>query len=352
MKNGVWLWVAGILTVASGCLVNQQKPLSPEEVARLRQYQVSAAEAGLTITKRQGSTMVRWREMVRPEHPVTVPMVKRDATSHQPMIQARLNGGRTLSLVVDTGAPVNLLEAGTAMQNHVQTVDADSLQHAFQGLAGTEQTWFGMIRQMTIGSELALRNVLTAIRGARFERRVGGWLLMERWNSDALGMSTLNQFAYIRLDYPAGTVTFSHRDYFTPPDEAVAQAPLIWTNAQLRVPLRLNGKSVEALVDTGNDATLMIASNMLESLGWADLAAKGRREVYVGLGGEHVLRRFLIPEMEFGGKIFKKIHAVGGPEEFGVVIGSGFFHRYCLTLDLRRRQMWLETSKSVRAKST
>lgn len=352
MKYSVWLGVAGIFAVATGCLVNQQIPLSPEKVTKLRQYQVSPEEAGLTITKRQGSTTVRWREMVRPEHPVTVPMVKRDAASHQPVIQARLNAGRAVTMVVDTGAPVNLLEADTAIKNHVQTVDADALQHAFQGLAGVEQTWFGTVRQMTLGSELALRNVLTAIRGAHFERRAGGFLLVQRWNSDSLGMSTLSQFAYIRLDYPAGTVTFSHRDYFTPPNEAIAQVPLIWTNAQLRVPLRLQGRNVHALVDTGNDTALMIGGDLLETLGLAELAAKGRREVYVGLGGERTLRRFLIPEMELGGKVFTKIHAVSGPEEFGVVIGSGFFHRYCLTFDLRRRQMWLETSKSGRAKSS
>lgn len=326
----------------SGCLVNRQSSLTPEQVQRLRQHQVTPAEAGITISRRPGATVVRWREMVRPEHPVTVPLLRQTGESHQPVIAVRLNGGRAIPMVVDTGAPVNLLEADAALQHFVQTVDADTLRHAFQGLAGAEEAWFGVVRQMTIGTELALRNVFTAIRGARFERRLAGWLPVERWQGHSLGLSTLSQFAYLQLDYPAGTLTFSHRAYLTPPSSALAQAPILYTNAQLRVPLRLQGREFHALLDTGNDAALMLSSNLVQSLGWAELAAKGRREVYVGLGGQRVLRRFTVPEMRLGETVFSRVPAVCGPDEFGVVLGSGFFRRYCLTLDFRRKEMWLE----------
>ncbi|MCX8157128.1 MAG: aspartyl protease family protein [Verrucomicrobiae bacterium] len=331
--------------LVAGCVTSRQQALSPEQEQQLRQNLVTPVEAGLTITHRQGAVVVRWREMVRPEDPVTVPMIRREENSHQPRIFVRLNGGRAVPVVVDTGAPVNLLEADTALDNFVQTLDPQHLRHAFQGLAGAEEAWFGMVRQVTIGPELALRNVFTAIRGARHERRLGGWLPVERWKGDALGMSTLSQFAFVQLDYRGGAVTFSHREYFAPPAAAVAQAPLIWTNAQLRVPLRLGGREYAALVDTGNDAALMLSSNVVQALGWAGLAAKGRREVYVGLGGERVLRRFSVPEMRLGEAVFQRVPAVSGPEEFGVVLGSGFFYRYCVTLDLRRRQMWVEQGR-------
>lgn len=338
----------GLLLWATGCLVSRQQPLAREQENQLRQYQVSPAEAGLTITRRADAIMVRWREMVRPEHPVTVPLLRREGASRQPVIMARLNGGRAIPLVVDTGAPVNLLEADTALKHFVQTVEAESLRHAFQGLAGSEQAWFGVVRQMTLGSELALRNVFTAIRGERFERRVAGWLPVERWKGDALGMSTLSQFAFVQIDYRAGTATFSHREYFEPPEQAVAQVPLVWTNAQLRVPVRLQGREFNALLDTGNDAALMLSSNLVQSLGWSGLAAKGCREVYVGLGGERVFRRFAVPQLEMGKAVFPRVPAVSGPEEFGVVLGSGFLYRYRVTLDLRRRQMWLEDAASAR----
>lgn len=343
MKIRGWIWAAGVgVALAGGCVSSRQLGISPEVEQRLRGNLVSPAEAGLTITHRQGATVVRWREMVRPEHPVETPLVRVGEGTHQPVIRVRLNGGRAIPMVVDTGAPVNLLEADTAAEHFVQTVDPNQLRHAFQGLAGAEQAWFGVIRQMTVGPELALRNVFTAIRGERYERRLGGWFPVERWRGDALGMSTLSQFAYVQLDYRGGVVRFSHREYFTPPMEAVARVPLIWTNAQLRAPVRLGGREYSALVDTGNDAVLMLSSNVVRELGWAGLAAKGRREVYVGLGGERVLRRFTAPEIQLGEAVFRRMPAVSGPEEFGVVLGSGFFHRYRVTLDLRRRQMWLE----------
>lgn len=343
MKIRGWIGVLGVLAaLVGGCISGRQTGLSPEMEQRLRAHLVTPAEAGLTVTRRPGGMVVRWREMVRPEHPVRVPMVRAGEGAGQPMIRVRLNGGRTVAMVVDTGAPVNLLEAETAADHFVQTVDPEQLRHAFQGLAGAEQAWFGVIRQVTAGPELAWRNMFTAIRGERYERRLAGLLPVERWRGEALGMSTLGQFAYVQLDYPAGEVTFSHREYFSPPEAAVAQAPLIWTNAQLRVPLRLGGREFSALVDTGNEAALMLSSNVVQALGWAGLAARGRREVYVGLGGERVLRRFTAPAMELGDAAFTRVAAVSGPEEFGVVLGSGFFHRYRLTLDLRRKQMWLE----------
>jgi predicted aspartyl protease len=331
-----------------GCVSSRQTSLTPDQEARLLEDAMSPEAAGITVTARKSGTLVRWREMVRPEMPVTMPLLSTGSShSRQPVVAVRLNAGRPVHVVVDTGAPINLLDAQTALDNGLDLVEPDRMRNSFQGLGGAEQTYFGMVRQMTAGSELAFRNVLTAIRAQRYERRLG-FLKLSSWNGNALGMSTLGNFAHLTLDYPARTATFSYREYFEEPASAVCRIPFTYENQQIRVPLRLGNREVAALMDTGNDAALMLSSNLVEELGWQALAARGRKETYVGLGGERTLRRFSVPELRLGEATFKKVAAVCGPPEFGVVLGSGFLYRYRVTVDFRRKTLWLENSSPPR----
>lgn len=331
-----------LLLVVAGCVSSHQGRITTEQEEQLCLAAVTPEQARLVVTARKSGTVVRWREMATPENPVTVPLIQHQDSSHQPVIRVRLNAGQPVELVVDTGAPMNLLDAETVLANHVTVVQPERLRNAFRGLGGLEETWFGLVQQMTIGSELAFRNVFTAIRIMHHERR--GLFTVRRWTGSSVGMSSLAQFAYLTLDYPGRYAIFSYRDYFTEPTNAVANAPLQLADAQLRVPLKFAGREITALLDTGNDAGLMLSSNLVAELGWQKLAARGKKEKYVGLGGAMTLRSFKVPELRIGETTFKNVDAVSGPPEFGVVLGSGFLHRYRATVDLRRKQLWLEKS--------
>lgn len=320
----------------------RQRSLTEAEQAALLAQAVSPPQAGIVISQRPSGTVVRWREMAMPERPVTVPLLTSDSRhSRQPMVAVRINAGQPVRMVLDTGSPVTLVDADTALANHVQVVQTDQLHTLYRGLGGEERAFFGMIHQMTIGPELAFRNVLTAIRGGKYVASAG-FHRAAAWQGCAVGMSTLGNFAFVTLDFPAQTATLSYRDYFLEPDTAVARVPFKVENAQIRVPLKLGERTVEALLDTGNDAELMIHSNLVRELGWQSLAERGSKSVYLGLGGALTLRSFHIPDLQLGGARFGKVTAVRGPEEFGVVLGSGFLSRYRITLDLRRKQLWLE----------
>ncbi len=349
MNSKVTMCVALCLATA-GCATSRMGQLTPEQQEQLCEAAVPPEQARIVVTVRKSGTVVRWREMTTPEEPVTVPLVMRQGPSRQPVVRARLNAGHPVELVVDTGAPVNLLAAETVLDNHVIVVQPERLRNAFQGLAGQEEAWFGLVQQMTIGPELAFRNVFTAIRLQHQERR--GLLGVKKWLGNSLGMSSLGQFAYVTLDFPRREATFSYRDYFLEPTNALASVPLKRADSQLRLSLELGGKEVEALLDTGNDAALMLNSNLVAELGWQALAARGKKERYVGLGGEMTLRRFKVPVMQLGGATFKQVEAVSGPPEFGVVLGSGFLARYRATVDLRRKNLWLEKSGTPKPATT
>jgi hypothetical protein len=336
-----------LLLLGSGChslTTGRQQTISAAEEKKLLAAAVPPEAAGVVILERKDRTIVRWREMTSPETPVPLPLLAvKSAHSVQPVVATRINAGKTVPMVVDTGSPVTLIDIHTALNNNLQVVQPERMRNSFRGLGGLEQTYFGMARQMTVGQSLAFRNVLMAIRAAKYERRLAGLFSVASWEGNAIGMSTLGNFAYFTLDYPGRAATFSYREYFPgPTNPVVASVPFQLAEAQVRVPLQLGGRDLQAMLDTGNDAALMINSNLVKELGWQSLADRGKKELYVGLGGDLVLRSFSLPALKLGEVTFTNILAVSGPEEFGVVLGSGFLHRYRATLDFRRKMLWLE----------
>jgi predicted aspartyl protease len=333
------------LTACQSLVRGRQTNLTAEATVQLQQRMTLPEVLGLTVTERNGQTSVRWREMVRPELAVQVPLVRAAAGSVQPFVTARLNTGRPLALLLDTGAPVSMVQADMALKHNLAVADPTRLKNLYRGAGGLEEAWYGMIRQMTIGTELAFRNVFVAIRPQTHSRKLLGLFTVADWDSNLIGMSTLGNFAFFTIDYPQQTAVLSHRDFYPGPRfEVVAQAPLSHEQQQLHIPMRLGTDTNlhAALVDTGNEASIMLPASLAQKLGWGELILHGRNETYLGLGGEFTARAFKIPRLRIGETEFLQVPAVTGPEEFGLVLGSGFLRAYRVSFDLRRKQLWLE----------
>jgi len=335
------------LILAAGCQslqTGRQVSLSAGEEARLRRLVLDPGELGIELLDEGGNKTARWKEMIYPAEPVTIPLLPPDSKhSTQPRIGARLNGGAAVPLVVDTGAPVTLIHASVALRNNVGIADPDKLRSYFQGLAGDEKTYFGLIRQMAVG-DLLFRNVFTAIRTQSYERRILGVWHSLHWEGNLIGMSSLFRFAYLMLDYHGGKATFSSREWYLEPQSSLlARVPFEMKSAQVIVDLRVDATNhFKAMVDTGNDAPLMMSSNLVWKTGYQSLAQTGKPGKYVGLGGEMETRTFILPRVDLGGVTFTNVETVSGPESFGVVLGSGFLKNYKTTFDFRRKILWLE----------
>lgn len=345
MRNHFFALLA--LGFAAGCeslQTGRQVPLSAGEEERLRRLVLAPEELGIELVDSGGRKTARWKELSYPAEPVTVPLLPADSRhSAQPAIAARLNGGSPVPLVVDTGAPVTLIHASVALKNNVGIADPEKLRSYYQGLAGDERTYFGLIRQMAAG-DLLFRNVFTAIRTQSYERRFLGLVPHLHWEGNLIGMSSLFRFAYLTLDYHGRKVTLSSREWYTEPQGSLlARVPFELKSAQVLVDLRVDATNqFKALVDTGNDAPLMMSSNLVWKTGYQSLAEAGKKGKYVGLGGEMETRTFTLPRVEFGGVTFTNVATVSGPESFGVVLGSGFLKEYKTTFDFRRKILWLE----------
>ncbi len=335
-----------------GLVRGRQTAISTAEHQQLLTKVYSPEAAGVQVRVHEASHSIRWREMARPEHAVSVPLLPPDSPgSAQPIIEMRINGGSPVRMVVDTGAPVTLVDTTTALKNKLMVIDPERMQNVYLGLAGDEQTFYGMARSVTVGPELAFRNVLMAIRLQKYTQTIGGIIPVAQWDGNSLGMSTLGNFAYLTLDYTNRLATFSYRDFFVAPTDSNAHSvPFLLESKQMRVPVRFGGQTtLQAILDTGNDAPLMISSNLAKELGWQTLVDQGTPARYVGLGGELELRSFNVPLVQVAGLSFTNVPAVCGPEQFGLMIGSHLLHHFRVTFDFRRKLLWLEPPALVQA---
>lgn len=333
----------------SGChhfVSGRQLGISERERQALLKTVYQPEAVGVQMSELQGHQTVRWREMAHPQTAVTVPLLPTGSShSVQPLVAVRINTGPPVQMVLDTGAPVSVVDAGTALANRLMVIDPERMRNFYRGLGGDEETFFGMARQMTMGPELAFRNVLMAIRSAKYERKLGGMLTLATWEGNAIGLATLANFAFLTLDYPAKQATFSAGDFFPGPANpgTAINIPFKLEGSQVRIGLNLGGATNHpAMLDTGNDASIMISSNLVRELGWESLADHGKDELYVGLGGDMLLHSFRLPRVQLGTLTLTNVAAVRGPEAFGLVVGSHFLHQYRTTLDFRRKTLWLE----------
>ena len=331
----------------AGCqslVTSENRDLTPHEQAYLKTGARPPESLGIELVRHGQSVAARWHETVDIGEPVTAPLLPPDFyRSAQPVVVGSINGGRPLALVLDTGAPVNLVHAAVARANQVRIADPRKMGDLYRGLSGSEETYYGMIDRFAVGP-LHFRNVFTAVRTRVYLRKFFGAVPVFRWEGNLIGMTTLTRFSYLTLDYPRGRAIFAAREFFSETNRPTACGiPFRLDMMQALAELRVTGRqTAPALIDTGNDAGLMLPDGLVRQLGLGNLAAKGKPGKYVGLGGEMATRTFRLPAMELGGTTFTNVTAVAVPGEYPVTVGSGFLKQYKVTFDFRRKMLWLE----------
>jgi predicted aspartyl protease len=301
----------------------------------LRGRTYSAQELGIEQVAAAGGQTIRWKERLSPKEPVAVPLLPAEsAESNQPRVSASINGGQPVPLTIDTGAALNVLGGATAVRDHVKVADPASFGNTFTGLGGKEFSYYGMMDQLAMGG-FTVKNVFTVIRPGR----PGG----SETASDLLGATTLAKLAFLTIDYPKREAVFSTDTPFVSPAKAAASVPYVFQSLQIVVEVGIRGQyAVNVLLDTGNDAALMLTEDLITELGLTEAAAGGAKGRYGGIGGVIETRTFTLNEISLNGQTFAQIPVVVVPNYFPPTLGSGFLKQFRTTIDFRAQKIWLE----------
>lgn len=160
-----------------------------------------------------------------------------------------------------------------------------------------------------------------------------------------LGHDFLRRFA-TRIDYANDSLTFFKKlpEYY---EEALEQ--FVKRTFELDgglIPksddLIINGKHINAWLDTGAGTTISLSRTTAEQLGFGEVAKEGRMVPARGSRGDFQLREIKIDSISIFGIKKKEVTCMvferGGKD----IIGNGFFQEYVVTFDYPNRKLYLE----------
>lgn len=303
-------------------------------LAELEARSYSAAELGIQVEGEPGRQTIRWREIIDPKTPVVLPLLPPDKLSIQPRVEASINGSPAVPISIDSGAGLNLVDATLGLRHGIKVADLKTFSNVFEGLGGSETAYYGMIDRLRAGP-LSIQNLFTILRlptpGAA-----------EQVNN-VLGFTTLAKFSYLTIDFPARQAIFALEGDYVPARTVIAVAPLILHSLQLILEVQINGThSVNVLLDTGNDASLMLTEDMVRAMDLSEAARAGKKGRFLGIGGEVETHSFALGSLRLGGIDFGATEATEVPNSFLPTLGSGFLQKFRATLDFKARKLWLE----------
>lgn len=303
---------------------------------------VSGCLCGLVIA---GNASASSPPECRSSQAVTIPV---QIISNLPFMQGRVNGSRSLSVILDTGAALTIVSPEVA--NEVDLKSAKSVQAGGFG-KGSDQT-LHLVNSAALAwgsadTELRLSNEQIAVLPIDYIGAQVGRL------TDALFGSNVFQHFRVALDYERQKVSFASFDEpCTPnaqaiPIDIVGNAPVVDAEIASR-----DGTLVKArfLVDIGTTGAAILSKQFLaahpEVLAGRSLVAS---PPFSAVGGKIESKLVRLSRLRFGGYDLDEPVAVIPEQASGLLanpqlaglLGGEILNRFTVTWDYRSRRMWL-----------
>lgn len=274
---------------------------------------------------------------VQPRSPVSVPMV-RDPNHTVPIVRARINRGEPFPLVLDTGGNHTMIGRRRAEAANVEIMG----QHGqvTTAFGNQNETKLGIVGELSLGS-LALRGMPVLVHD--FAKSSLSPALGSELN--VMGTPALAAFSHVTFDYRQQRVIFDYAGRFLhPPRERSLRLPLTVTpEGHLSVAVTFpNGRTRQAIVDTGYDGVLLMSEQSLRELDLTQYSTKGRPVRAVGPGAELEGRVFFIPGLKLDGRPIPNVETWTGPLQEPLLLGSGLLRYFRTTFDFHAMVLWLE----------
>jgi len=145
----------------------------------------------------------------------------------------------------------------------------------------------------------------------------------------------------VDIDFAAKTLAFHPRAEFAPPRDATL-VPLQVRGKSAIMSIMVDGKMMQALVDTGSDAPLIVSPGPANAAG----LLRGRKvstTVIGGVGGASTGRITSAEKVTLAGAAFNNVPVQVTARSLGVEanLGLGVLSRFHLSMDIAGRRMWL-----------
>ncbi|MBL9129652.1 MAG: clan AA aspartic protease [Verrucomicrobiaceae bacterium] len=271
------------------------------------------------------------------EHRAGVVLAPMHFRADAPHVMAKLNGGKSLPALLDTGASVCVLEAALAARYDVPLIPGKATN--IRGIHGSAIAMRAVIHGLDIGPWHA-SGVPCYVRnngGPRF----GGL------GNVILGIDLMRRHArFVTFDYRDGHVEFGMDVPFVPRARLeTTRVPFRWSNGLPMIEVASGALKWDAVVDTGSSWGIVIDQTTAARLGHAKGGSGlGRNMMLTGVGGsvsadDAGARIIRVPSVTLCGRTAPEdLYVMPGPKR----IGSAYWHGCRLTLDFSTNTLWLQ----------
>ena len=329
--------VAMLLSLAIGGCSVHSVPIAKDSEAQLREHAISGEKLGFQLLpggKRYRLALFRAQ---LPEHPVEIPMDR--SVAGLPTIRMSLNHLKPVRFIADTGAQLSVVESDIAINARAEVYAPKDGTLRVEGIGGEERAWLARFASARLGP-IEFADLVTVLRREASALRFGG-LRVGGFDVNLLGAPVISAFSFVTFDYRAKRMMFSG---FTPfaPSRGAVRVPMEMRDSLPYVPVQINGRTFQALVDTGARDQLFLNKQIVAELGLEGAAKAGGTFKAAGLGGMIRGRTFHLPVIYVGAMPVPdvSVDSSGGP--WRVRIGSELLERWRTTFDFRNHALWLE----------
>ncbi len=328
---------AALLAAAvGGCSVNSE-PLARGVETKLRARAISGEKLGFQVLTGGERFRLRLFRANLPRQPIEVPMLRH--SSRLPAVGISLNSLKPVAFIADTGAQLSVVEASLALDAKADVFAPSDGTIRVSGIGGEEPAWLARFATATVGP-VEFQDLVTVLRRATSRLHFGS-MHIGGVDVNLLGAPVLSAFSFVTFDFRAKRMMLSGGTPFVPSRGAV-RVPMEIRDSLPYVPVQIQGRTYQALVDTGARDQVFINEKILRELGLDDDARAGGRFRAAGLGGMIRGRTFRLPVVYLGGMPVPDVavDSSGGP--WTVRIGSELLERWRTTFDFRGHALWLE----------
>lgn len=334
------LTAASLMLLAMGCAY-VSAPVSSNTERRLLEKKLTDKEFGGVTTDNGRSMRFAVFEGNLPAAPVTVPML--ESYRDLPGVAVKLNGRHTVNMLADTGAQLCILDAASVLAGRGRAYVPGKINVSVTGIGGNEDAWLARFDHADIGG-IELHSFTSLVRRQKTVVRFGP-LPMRTMPINLLGCPVFLAFDHVTFDYPRKRFEFSGHTRFKPSPGA-RRIPMAVRGQLIYVPLRIGGRTVQAMVDTGAKDQIFLNTRTTRMFGLQGKAETGGRYRAIGLGGETAGRQFVLP-LAFVGDVPVRNTVVDTAESeaWQARIGTELLSRWRVTFDFRAKAMWLEAPR-------
>ena len=335
-KNLPRFAAAVLLLAVAGCSVHSV-PITTVSETQLRQRAISGEKLGFHVMPDGKRYRLQLFRAKLPEHPVEVPM--ESGIAGLPTIRMILNGTKSVRFVADTGAQLSVVEADLAIAAKADVYAPAEGSLRVEGIGGEERAWLARFDSAQLGP-IVFSDLVTVLRRETSALRFGG-LHIGGFDVNLLGAPMLSAFSFVTFDYRAKRMMLSGSTAFVPSRGAV-RIPMTMRDSMPYVPVKIRGRTYQALLDTGARDQLFLNEKVVRELSLEAEAAAGGTFKAAGLGGMIRGRTFRLPVIHIGGMPVPDIAVDSSKGPWSVRIGSELLERWRTTFDFRNHALWLE----------